>query len=178
MKAAEEANRLTAQALAHEQEARKFWLSVTAEPTQEDGEWWLDVTIENNSQVDANIQSIAVLLAGQAEYSEGKWSGEIEIGRTVNGVFLYGLPAMLRKGSACKFRFGEERYVPSTPGGIVLPGTPKQLFPPDYESPAWRQIRGILVRANNQDCFAEMGHWYQHFQNGYSSMKWKGGRTV
>lgn len=154
VRAAEEANKLTAQALSDEREARTFKLSVKAAPFQHPSGWWLQVLFENNSAVVANIQAIELVFGdGTVLKSVGYWNGEAD----VSPKYMPGqLPATLAPGKACSTRFIEY-------------GRPEMLLDlkiPDYRKPSWRKIKGIRVRANNQEFWAEEGdgHWHRQFE--------------
>lgn len=178
---AEEANKVAREELEEAREGRKVILRVTAKPEKSDDDWYLVVYIENIGQQPANIQAIAAVLGDGVENSNGDWDGEIQLKKEVApGLYGWSLPAELSAGAACRFAFQEREPAPPrrNSGGLVVMAGETIVVPPDYENPLWRGLKGIRVRASNQDFWCEDGEWRRHFVEGYSSLNWKGGSTI
>lgn len=159
VKAAERQNELTAQALAHEVDARKFKLDVLPRINNYCGADRLELVVENNTQQMANIQAVYILFDDGSRFD---WiglrtakTGQIEV---ATDMFSYWrLPARLAGGHAGSFFFFDKQPKPNARHGFVT-------IDVDFSKPRWRTIKSVVVRANNEDFEVKDGDWRERIR--------------
>jgi hypothetical protein len=162
------ANELTEKHKAEEKDAKRLRLEVIAKAVQDKEGWWLEVAVENNSGVVANIQGVSAVFASGSKYSYVQPRGDLEL--TNNPLSdKHGLPGLLKPGSKCVFRFGSME-IQSFSGENVF-GLANGFVPPDYENSLWRSLERVEVEANNQTFVAPEGDgaWRTRFTQGFRS---------